>query len=80
MVVSDPDSEEEDDDDQEKQHTSDSEEDELASLPRIHQLPEATSVPKPATTEDMDVSSADGIELSIWNICLLVLGVFLSII
>jgi hypothetical protein len=62
MVVSDPDSEEDEDDDQEKRHSSDSEDD-LASLPRIRQLPETTNVSKAAAAEDMDVSSTDGINL-----------------
>ena len=59
MVVSDPDSED-DDDDVEKRHSSDSDEDELLSLPRIHQLPETTAGSRPINMEDMDVTPADG--------------------
>jgi len=61
MVVSDPDSEEDDDEDVvEKRHSSDSDEDELLSLQRIHQLPEMAVGSRPMNTEDMDVTPADG--------------------
>jgi len=47
------------DDEDERQHSSGSDEEDLDSMPRIHQLPESDD-PAKSAVEDMDVSSADG--------------------
>ena len=69
MAVSDPDSDDDDrefPDDPQKTLSSESDDEDLSSLPRIQQQPEvsdtmsAPSVEKTAVAEDMDVSSTDG--------------------
>jgi hypothetical protein len=58
MIVSDPDSD--DDANEVKRHSSDSDDEELVSLPRIRQQPEPNDSAAAVTTEAMDTSTVDG--------------------